>query len=215
MTENDINKEAQLSVVMVVHDQEDLLEQHLPQFLSQPSKTSYEVIVVDDSSTDRTPDILKKMKEEYPQLHTTFFPKSVPNPSRIQLALNIGIKATHGEWIVLADINRPPTSAEWIDGLINNDAEVTMVYSTTKHPEEVRHQSWERLEDAFPLIYKTERRDGKGHKGSCLKHLRGIYDAIAVCRHRIYDAVRQYDRRISRLRLLELRMQVAWNNLMN
>jgi glycosyltransferase involved in cell wall biosynthesis len=124
---------------MVVHDQEDLLEQHLPQFLSQPSKTSYEVIVVDDSSTDRTPDILKKMKEEYPQLHTTFFPKSVPNPSRIQLALNIGIKATHGEWIVLADINRPPTSAEWIDGLINNDAEVTMVYSTTKHPEEVRH----------------------------------------------------------------------------
>lgn len=215
MTENARREEAQLSVVMVVHDQEDLLEQHLPLFLSQPCNTIYEVIVVDDSSTDGTPDVLKRMKEAYPRLHTTFFPKSVPNPSRIQLALYIGIKAAHGEWIVLADINRPPTSAEWIDGLVNNDAEVTMVYTTTKHPENVRHQSWEQLEDAFSLIYKAERHDGKGHRGTRLRHLRGLYDAIAIRRHRIYDAVRQYDRRISSFRLIGLRLQVAWHNLMN
>ena len=60
----------QLSMVMVVHDQGNLLEQNLPQFLTQPCQTTYEVIVVDDTSTDDTPDILKRLKNEHPNLRS-------------------------------------------------------------------------------------------------------------------------------------------------
>ena len=52
-------KNVRLSVVMVVHNEAELLQQNLPLFLSQSGNTAYEVVVVDDSSSDATPDILK------------------------------------------------------------------------------------------------------------------------------------------------------------
>ena len=57
------NTNIQLSVVIVVHDEETALEQNLPHFLHQECDTPYEVIVVDDFSTDRTSDVLKQFKE--------------------------------------------------------------------------------------------------------------------------------------------------------
>ena len=204
----------QLSMVMVVHDQGDLLEQNLPQFLTQPCQTTYEVIVVDDTSTDDTPDILKRLKNEHSNLYTTFMPVSVTNPSRLRLAMTVGIKAAKGERIVLTDIQRPPTSPEWIDGLMEDHyADVVMVYSNRKHPEIVRHQVWQQLEDAIPLLRKAERRAGRGHRGQWQKRRRGIYDAVAVKRDRIFDAVRCYDQIIRRRRLAGLRLHVIWKAL--
>ena len=213
-------KNVRLSVVMVVHNEAELLQQNLPLFLSQSGNTAYEVIVIDDSSSDATPDILKNMKAEYPHLHTTFFPQSVPNPSRLQLAMSVGVKATHSEWIVMVDISRPPTSGEWIDNLfqtINHErnSEVVLDYSDKKRQETICYQSFSQLEEAVPYIQKAERRSGHGHQGKCLKFKRGLYDAVAVRRTRIYDAVRQYDRIIKGFKLTKLRMSVGWSNLWN
>lgn len=133
------NTNIQLSVVIVVHDEETALEQNLPHFLHQECDTPYEVIVVDDFSMDRTSDVLKQFKEECPALHTTFLPKSVPNPSRQQLAMYIGAKAAKSDWVVFADIHRPPTSSEWIDGLaketVSGAVEVAMIFTDRKNPE--------------------------------------------------------------------------------
>jgi glycosyltransferase involved in cell wall biosynthesis len=213
-------KDIRLSVVIVVHNEAESLQQNLPLFLSQSGNTVYEVIVVDDSSTDTTPDLLKSMKAEYTHLHTTFFPQSVPNPSRLQLAMSVGVKAAHGEWIVLADINRPPTSEEWINNLIQTidnerNAEAVLVYSDKKRQETVCYQSFQQLEEVIPFIRKAERRSGLGHKGIRLKLKRGLYDAIAVRQSRIYEAIRQYDRNIKGFKLTMLRMSVGWSNLWN
>lgn len=213
-------KDVKLSVVMVVHNEAELLQQNLPLFLAQIGDTAYEVIVVDDSSSDATPDILKSMKAEYPHLHTTFFPKSVPNPSRLQLAMSVGVKAAHSEWIVLVDINRPPTSEKWIDNLaqtISNEQnlEAVLVYSDKKQQDTICYQSFLQLEEVIPFILKAERRSGHGHQGKHLKIKRGIYDAVTIRRTRIYDAIRQYDHIIKGLRLTRLRLSVGWNNLWN
>lgn len=207
----------QLSIVMVVHDEGTVLAQNLPVFLTQSCDTLYEVIVVDDASTDDTPDILKSLKEHHPHLHTTFLPQSVPNPSRMQLALYVGVKATHSDCIVIADIHRPPTSSAWIDGLAqemsNDNTELAMVYSDRKRTEDVTFQSFEQLEDAQILLLKAERRTGKGHQGSRLKRKRGIYDAIAVCKTRIFDAIRLYDHSVKGGKLLKLRLLTFWKNI--
>ena len=146
------NTKIQLSIVMVVRNEAEALEQNLPLFLSQECGLPYEVIVVDDASSDNTPDILKGMKKEFPNLHTTFFPQSVTNPSRLQLALYVGIKAAKSNTIVMADINRPPTSPAWIEGLGNEmsspSTEVALVYSGRKNPEELTFQSFTQLEEA-------------------------------------------------------------------
>jgi len=206
------NTNIQLSVVIVVHDEETALEQNLPHFLHQECDTPYEVIVVDDFSMDRTSDVLKQFKEECPALHTTFLPKSVPNPSRQQLAMYIGAKAAKSDWVVFADIHRPPTSSEWIDGLaketVSGTVEVAMIFTDRKNPEIVEFASYQHLEDAIPILQKTERHSGKGHHGIFLKRRRGIYDAVAIHRDCIYEAIRQYDQHVKSGKLLALRMLV-------
>ena len=47
------------SIVMTVYDQAHDLEENLPAFLTQEYEPGYEVIVVDESSTDNTEDVLK------------------------------------------------------------------------------------------------------------------------------------------------------------
>lgn len=218
MTEQTTNNtNPQLSIVLVVHDEAEALEQNLPVFLSHETDVPFEVIVVDDSSTDGTPDILKNMKEQYPHLHTTFFPQSVPNPSRMQLALYVGIKAAKSQRIVIADINRPPFTPTWIEGLVaemdSNITEVAMVYSNSKNPEIVTFQSFTQLEDAEPLLRKAERRSGKGHQGRRMKFKRGLYDAVAISHERIYDAIRLFDQPVKGFDLIGLRLHVFFKNL--
>ena len=182
-------------MVIVVHDQAELLEHNLPQFLTVAGAAQGEVIVVDDSSTDSTPDVLKLLKEENPHLYTTFLPKSVPNNSRLRLALNIGVKAALADRVVFADIHRPPLSNEWLTGLENG--EVTAVYCRLKHGvPEVTHQLFDNLDEATDFVLKAERQDGGGHKGRWFRMRRGMYDAIAMNKDTIFNAIMLFDQRL-------------------
>ena len=67
--------ERSFSIIMTVYDQAPELRENLPLFLTQEYEPGYEVIVVDETSTDGTTDMLKLLKEDYPHLYTTFLPK--------------------------------------------------------------------------------------------------------------------------------------------
>lgn len=202
-----------LSVIMAVHDQAEALEQNLPLFLTRQGEVDYEVIVVDDASTDDTPDVLKRLKTEYPQLYTTFLPASaVPNPSRLRIGLTIGAKASRGQWLMLADITRPPLTEAWADDLFNRFApksEVVLTY----HNQAGTVQSFDTLDEATPLISKAERRSGRGHRGRFCLFRRGIYGAVMVRRECIHEAISLFDRPFRGGQLLSLRLKVLWSNL--
>ena len=201
-----------ISVVIVVHDQAEALERNLPQFLTVASAAQGEVIVVDDSSTDQTPDVLKLFKENNPHLYTTFLPSSVPNKSRLQLALNIGRKAALSQRIVFADITRPPLVTEWLSGLA--DGAVAAVYCRLKHgAPQVVHQLFDDLDEAANFIRKAERRGGGGHKGRWFRMRRGKYDAIAVGKEQAVDAIKLFDQRLSMGRKMRLSMGIFFKNL--
>lgn len=207
------------SVIIAVHDQAEETERNLPLFLQQQCNRPYEVIVVDDSSADETPDALKRIKAEHERLYTTFLPKSVVfNPSRKRLALNVGIKAAHYSWIVLADINCPPPSEEWLpllESCADGSSEVLLMYSGRRSTDVISCQPWDTLQQAEPLILKGERHSGKGHSGRLMKFSRGHYDAIAVTRSRVFDVLHLFDQPIAAGRLLQLRCSVFLKNLFN
>jgi len=213
------NEKITLSVVMTVHDEATLLDQNLPLFLTQSCDTDYEVIVVDDASADETPDVLKRMKSRFPQLYTTFIPHSVPNPCRKRLALTIGAKAAKNDWVVLADIKRPPSNENTYQALMSQAAEqqegVLTLYGRKKNGGETKCQCWQELNEASPLLTKAERRSGQGHNGRGMKLWRGLYDAVAVRRREIHDVLKFYDQKVTGTHLLPLRMKVMWRTMRN
>jgi hypothetical protein len=125
----------------------------------------------------------------------------VPNPSRIRLALSIGIKAAKGQYLVFGDINRPPVSLEWLTGLA--DGEASVVYSSHKN-KQVTHVVATSLEDLQALVQKAERKSGRGHQGQCLKLQRGLYDAFAVRKEKAFEALKYFDQDIKGGQLLAL-----------
>lgn len=199
-------EQKKFSIIIAAHDQAGLLEANLPAFLSVARETNGEVIVVDDMSTDDTPDVLKRLKVENSDvLYSTFLPKSVViNPSRLRLALNIGAKAAKSDCIVLADIQRPPVSTEWLTGL--GESESALAYVNRKG--DVFHVLASDLSDLRTIVLKAERKSGKGHRGKWMKRRRGLYDALAVKKAYVYDAINLFDQKLSAGQLLMMRLKV-------
>ncbi len=195
-----------LSIVIVVHDEAELLRKNLPQFLSIAQEADAEVIVVDDMSTDSTPDVLTQFRQENELLYTTFLPHSlVPNPSRLRLAMSVGVKAAKGDRIVLADIHRPPLSLEWLTGL--DDGEAAVVF-TNRKGDEVRHVVATDVDDLLPMVLKTERRGGHAHDSQWNKLRHNAYEAISVRREKAFDVIKLFDQTIDGLQRLSLSLKL-------
>lgn len=120
---DEINFEQQeipISVVICARDEEDNLRQFLPMVLAQ-EHSNYEVIVVNDASTDGTEDYLKQMVEQHPNLlKTTFVPSGANNLSTKKLGITLGIKAAKNDCIVFTDADCVPEGKDWLSKISRN-----------------------------------------------------------------------------------------------
>ncbi|NTV90908.1 MAG: glycosyltransferase, partial [Clostridiales bacterium] len=114
-----------VSVVMSVHNGECYLRQAIQSIFCQ-SFLNYEFIIIDDASTDATPDILLQFKD--PRL-------SIIRNSRnlgLTASLNIGIRAARGKYIARMDaddLSVPHRLARQVEYLENNP-EIAVVGSS-------------------------------------------------------------------------------------
>lgn len=108
-----------VSVVICARDEADNLRKYLPYFLDQ-DYPEFEIIVVNDGSTDDSELLLTNMKEIYPKLRSTFVPYGATNVSTKKLALTLGIKAAKYDWILLTDADCMPESKLWIAKMARN-----------------------------------------------------------------------------------------------
>ena len=98
----DFEKWPSVSVVLPARNEAEVLERTIRSLLTQDYPGTWEIIVVDDRSTDETPDILNRYAEENPRFR--FRTVTEPNPpSPKKYALSKGIEIATGEIICTTD----------------------------------------------------------------------------------------------------------------
>lgn len=118
------NKQFPVSIVICAKDEAENLESFLPEILEQ-DYPDFEVIVVNDGSTDETSNVLKQFDNKYKNLYVTTIPENTKSRQGKKLAVTIGVKAAKNEWILLTDADCRPTSTHWISSMQNNFTDKT------------------------------------------------------------------------------------------
>lgn len=115
----DASVQPSVSVIVYAKNESVNLRQHLPALLTQ-NYPKYEVIVINDGSTDESDEVLKTFENEYKHIYHTYIPEDVKYLSRKKLALTIGIKAAKYDILLFTEANCQPLSESWIASMARN-----------------------------------------------------------------------------------------------
>jgi cellulose synthase/poly-beta-1,6-N-acetylglucosamine synthase-like glycosyltransferase len=108
-----------VSVIICARDEAENLRKFLP-FVLQQDYPTYEVIVINDGSTDETGHLLRDLCVEYPHLKSTFVPVGANNVSTKKLGLTLGIKASKHDILLFTDADCMPEDKTWIAKMVRN-----------------------------------------------------------------------------------------------
>ena len=109
-----------VSIIICARNEAANLEKNLPliltqQYFNSSGEPCYEVIVVDDCSTDTTPEVLQRLKEQYTHLRSiTISALDTRTLKGKKHALSIGVANTSNEWLLLTDADCSPASDQWL-----------------------------------------------------------------------------------------------------
>lgn len=147
-----------VSIIIIAHDNAPELEKHLPMFLSQDYAPGYEVIVVADKSDSETDDVIKRFSSNE-KLYATFMPLSSRYLSRKKLAVTLGVKAAHNDWVIITDAWCSPQNENWLKSMTRQCiADNTMVLGVTKYGDDApSHYKYEHLRTALYNLFAAER----------------------------------------------------------
>lgn len=115
-----------LSVVICARNESENLRRFLPAVLEQ-DYPQFEVIVINDGSTDESEEVLSAFEERYPHLYHSFTPENARYISRKKLALTLGIKASKHDWLVFTEANCMPASNQWLRMMARNFTSHTQI----------------------------------------------------------------------------------------
>jgi len=132
------NQKNGVSVVICSKNEFNNLQSNLEYFLHQ-DYVDFEVIVVDDRSTDDTYDYLLKLKETEKKLRIVHIEETPDHINNKKYAITLGIKASKYDIILLSDADCQPAGYQWIKGMAtpfaNDQTELVLGYSQyTKTP---------------------------------------------------------------------------------
>jgi len=104
-----MNKKQKVSIIIVSHNNKDILPECLDSILKQPYK-NYRIYILDNDSDDGTKEFIQK---NYPEVHFTEAPKKGPAEKR-----NIGISISNSEFLLFMDSDAQLTG-DWLGKAID------------------------------------------------------------------------------------------------
>lgn len=120
-----------LSVIICAHNEQDNIPQFLPSILNQ-DYPNFEVIVVNDFSTDNTPWILHELEATYPHLKVVDIKEHIRLKHGKKFAVSMGIKASKHQTLVFTDADCSPQSDQWLKEIaaaFRPETEIVLGYS--------------------------------------------------------------------------------------
>ncbi|KRM11670.1 glycosyltransferase family 2 protein [Paucilactobacillus suebicus] len=99
-----VKKQPWVTIMIPAHDEEIMIESTIRYLFDNLNYTNYEILIMNDGSTDKTKDIVMKLADEYPRLRMITILK---NKGKAH-AFNIGMHFAKGEYILSNDADTIP-----------------------------------------------------------------------------------------------------------
>ena len=116
-----MKKKITISVIIPVHNGENHINKSFEALIKQDFTEPYEIIIIDDASTDNSRELIKKYNLPNVKLY------SLSSNSGQSAARNLGIRKAAGEYIYFQDM-------EFETDLGHHVGNFCLLYYTTKYP---------------------------------------------------------------------------------
>ena len=125
-----------VSVIICARNEAKNLQQYLP-FVLEQKHQNFEVIVVNDCSSDSSEDVLRTYQDKYPHLKVVKIEEHPRYKTAKKFAVTLGIKAASNEILVFTDADCKPDSENWLSliavSYVNPTTEIVLGYSPYLH----------------------------------------------------------------------------------
>lgn len=111
-SKSDTNPEG-VTVLVAAHNEFQNLKVLIPKLFEQ-DYPKFDVMIVNDRSTDRTKRLLEEMMAQYPKLRSVTIKYTPNHVTAKKFALTLGIKVAKNDVILLTDADCMPASDQWI-----------------------------------------------------------------------------------------------------
>ena len=177
-----VSSKPKVSIIIVSENEATELAQNLPSILEQ-DYPDFEVVVVNNGSTDESDELLQSLKLTNPHLYHTYLPYSSDKIfGRHKIALTIGIKAAKGDVLLFTEPYSKPISNKWISSMIDELSETKDVV--------LGYSFFTKTKQFFNLVARF---DNHLHSMQyiCMALLKkpytGVYRNIAFRKHLFFD----------------------------
>ena len=120
-----------VSVIICARDEADNLAKNLPGILVQDYKTTHEIIVVNDNSTDDTKYVIDEYKKSFKNLINIQLTQEAKLIMGKKFPLSMGIKSAKYETLILTDADCVPASEFWVQNVqeaYHDNTEIVLGY---------------------------------------------------------------------------------------
>ena len=106
-------KRIPISVIVCAKNEAENVKKFVPLLLEQ-DYPDFEIILIDDASSDETLDIFEDFEKQYPNIRLVKVKNNEAFWGNKKFALTLGIKAAKKEYLLFTDADCYPTSKDWI-----------------------------------------------------------------------------------------------------
>jgi len=124
-----------VSVIVCARDEANNLAHNLPGVLVQDYKTTHEIVVVNDNSTDDSKYLIDEFKKSFKNLNHIELSQEAKMISGKKFPLSIGIKSAKNEIVLLTDADFMPATENWMftmQDAYNETTEIVLGYGAYK-----------------------------------------------------------------------------------